>query len=647
LRGVPARKPRAGDRDGDYVPQLATLVEEAPQGDAWLHELKYDGYRIGCILSGGNARLVSRRGNDWTASFPELCEAAAALPARRALLDGEVAIVLPNGRTSFQALQNALSGSRRRALKYFVFDLLELDGNDLRKLALEERKAKLEKLLAGARGGVLVYSEHFVGDGPKVLERACELGAEGIVSKRRDQPYRPGRNRSWLKIKCMQRQELVIGGFTDPEGSRSGIGALLMGYYEEDRLVSAGKVGTGPGFTAKYLAAFRKQLEAVEQEQCPFVPRPPGWLGKHAHWLKPVLVGEVAFNEWTEGGSIRHGSFQGLRPDRRARDVVRERPQPVREAARPASAAAGSAVVVAGVAITTPERRIYPSFGFTKRDLVELYAEMGDRVLAYLGGRPLTLVRCEHGVTKSDALRSECRFLRHEPGWHRWARPSIRRVELVEQKKVGQYLVVDDVEGLLSVIQGDIVELHCWSSTADRPERPDRLIFDLDPGPEVGWKRVVRAALDLRARLLDVGLESFVKLTGGKGLHVVVPFEPEHSFEEAFEASRLLAETFAASDKSLLTTAFAKAARRGKILIDYKRNHRAAVAVAAYSTRALPVGSISMPVSWRELPDTSGSDAYTVSNVRARLRAQKRDPWAALYRTRQRLGRSARRPRAR
>jgi bifunctional non-homologous end joining protein LigD len=318
-----------------YRAQLATLVETPPSGPEWLHELKYDGYRIGCYIDNGAVRLESRRGRDWTQSFPEVVEAAKALGVRQALLDGEVAIVLPDGRTSFQALQNAFSGAPRAGLSYFVFDLLHLDGEDLAALPLEHRKRRCEKLLRRARkNSIIRYSEHLEIDGPTLLERTCELGGEGIISKRRDQPYRPGRNEGWLKTKCVKRQEFVIGGFTDPEGSRSGIGALLVGYHEESLLRFGGKVGTGRGFTAKYLAEVRKQLEALEQKQCPFVPPPPGTVGRNAHWVKPVLTGEVVFTEWTQGGNVRHGSFQGFRADKRARDVIREEPRRARTDSR-------------------------------------------------------------------------------------------------------------------------------------------------------------------------------------------------------------------------------------------------------------------------------------------------------------------------
>ncbi len=307
-----------------YRPQLALLVEEAPEGDEWIHEVKYDGYRIGCAIEAGGVALSSRRGKDWTREFPEVAASAARLPVKSALLDGEVAAVLPDGRTSFQALQNALSGEGPRRLVYFLFDLLHLDGEDLAARPLAERKAALRALLSGRE--VLRYATHVEGGGPAAFREACRLGLEGIVSKRRDDRHRPGRSAAWVKTKCVRRQELVIGGFTDPEGGgRDAIGALLVGHYEGTLLRFAGKVGTG--FTNAEARGLRSRLAPLVAEECPFAPRPAGPLGRSAHWVRPRLVCEVAFAEWTGDGKVRHASFQGLREDRSAREVVREAPR--------------------------------------------------------------------------------------------------------------------------------------------------------------------------------------------------------------------------------------------------------------------------------------------------------------------------------
>lgn len=310
----------------EYRPQLAMLVKAPPAGDQWLHEIKFDGYRIGCRIRGGRVTLTSRNGHDWTAAFPEIVAAAAKLKARDALLDGEAAMVLPDGRTSFQALQHAFTGTAPRAgLVYFVFDLLRHDGRSLEALPLEERKTRLRALVGRRTTGRIRYAAHVEGRGEEFFRQACRHGLEGIISKRRDEPYHAGRHGSWLKTKCTRRQEFVIGGFTDPEGMRSGLGALLIGHYEDGRLIFAGKVGTG--FTHKGAIELRETLEAIAQARCPFDPPPAGALGRHAHWVRPTLVCEVVFTEWTDDGRIRHPSYQGLRRDKRPREVVRERPR--------------------------------------------------------------------------------------------------------------------------------------------------------------------------------------------------------------------------------------------------------------------------------------------------------------------------------
>jgi bifunctional non-homologous end joining protein LigD len=632
-----------------YRAQLATLVQEAPSGSEWIHELKYDGYRIGCLIHAPEVRLESRRGNDWTSSFPELVEAARHVPARLAVLDGEVAIVAPSGKTSFQALQNAFAGGGRAGLSYFAFDLLHLDGRDISKLPLDARKAELRSVLQSLPADSIIrYSDHFEEDGALILRRACEIGAEGIVSKRRDLPYRPGRNAGWLKAKCIQRQEFVIGGFTDPEGSRQGIGSVLVGYYEGDELRFASKVGTGLGFTAQYLSKLRQLLESIEQKQSPFTPRPPGWLGRNAHWVQPVLVAEVAFTEWTDDAGIRHPSLQGFRQDKRAQEVVRESPHraalPVgnveasvsRNGASPGRPRPG-AMVVRGTAITSPERVVYPAFGFTKLDLAHFYDDVAERMLPHVRGRPLTLVRCERGVTKADGLRTECSFLHHSEGWHRWAPPSVRRVRIREQKKTGEYLVVDSAEALVALVQGDIVEIHVWNTTTDHIEQPDRMIFDLDPAPDVTWSALLDGARALRKRLESVGLKSWPRLTGGKGLHVVVPLQPELGWDAVYEYSHVVADSMARDAPSTFTTVFSKKMRAAKILVDYKRNHRAATAIASYSTRARPNGSVAIPLSWAELNATPRSDLFTVTSVKERLQAKKRDPWRGFWTCRQNL----------
>ena len=637
-----------------YRAQLARLVKQPPAGDEWLHEMKYDGYRIGCRIENGRVTLISRNGKDWTESFPEIAAAAADLGTRKALLDGEVAIVLPDGRTSFQALQNAFSGGSRRGLVYFVFDLLHLEGANLQQTALDERKDELLRLVGRptARGRIR-YSEYVAGQGDRMFAEACRLGLEGIISKRRDAPYKPGRAETWLKTKCVNRQEFVIGGFTDPEGSRQGIGALLVGFHEPDgRLTFGGKVGTG--FTAAIARGLRKRLEQLEQRDCPFDPPPKGWLGKNAHWVKPRLVAEVVFTEWTEEGKIRHPSFQGLRADKRPREVTRERaanaPPPAAasaarnfpragaaSAARNVGSASGGAVSrgpasrsaeVLGVRISHPDRVLYPQEGITKLALARFYERIAGWMVPHLEARPLTLVRCPEG------LRKQCFYMKHSKVW---APPALRRVLIPEKTKIGEYLVVDDVAALISLVQMDVLEIHTWNSRVETVELPNRIVFDIDPGAQVSWARVVETARLVRQMLESVGLESFAKTTGGKGLHVVVPLAPRADWRACLEFSRAFAEAIARHDPGLYTTAFAKAGREKKILIDYLRNNRTNTSVAAFSTRARERAPVSMPVRWDEVTTALRPAAWTVLTVERRLTRLRHDPWAGYWKTRQRL----------
>lgn len=629
-----------------YRAQLARLVKEPPAGDEWLHEMKYDGYRIGCRIEKGRVTLVSRNGKDWTDAFPEIAAAAGHLGTHKALLDGEIAIVLPDGRTSFQALQNAFSGASRRGLVYFVFDLLHIEGANLQPSPLEARKQELLRLVGRptARGRIR-YSEHVVGQGDRTFAEACRLGLEGIISKRRDSPYKSGRADTWMKVKCVHRQEFVIGGFTDPEGSRVGIGALLVGFYGADaRLTFGGKVGTG--FTRAVSRDLRKRLEQIEQRDCPFDPRPKGWLGKHAHWVEPRLVAEVVFTEWTDEGKIRHPSFQGLRADKTPREVRRERagnaPAPVSSARGNLTAATAQltaaakrpteAADVAGVRISHPERILYPGAGITKIALAQFYERIADWIAPHLEARPLTLVRCPEG------LRKECFYMKHSKVW---APPAVRRVLIPEKTKVGEYLVVDDLAALISLVQMDVLEIHTWNSHVEALELPNRIVFDIDPGAQVSWRAVVEAARLVRQMLETVGLESFPKTTGGKGLHVVVPLAPRADWRSCLEFSRALAGAMTRHDPGLYTTAFAKAGREKKILVDYLRNNRTNTSVAAFSTRAREGAPVSVPVRWGELTPALDPAAWTVLTLERRLARLRTDPWAEYWTSRQRLAANA------
>jgi bifunctional non-homologous end joining protein LigD len=623
----------------DFVaPQLATLVASAPTESGWLFETKFDGYRMLARLQDGRVRWISRNGRDWSDRFDELTPVLARLPAKAALLDGEVVVVRPNGTTSFQGLQRVLAGESSAKLTYAVFDLLHLDGHDLRARRLLERKRLLRELLAhGTRRSPISYSAHVEGTGAEVFVAACRAHLEGVVAKRADAPYRSGRTRDWLKLKCGMRQEFVVVGFTEPQGSRAGFGALALAVHEHGRLRYAGRVGTG--FDQARLTDLRRRLDALRVAQPPVAGPLSAAARRGVAWVRPELVAEIAFTGWTEDGLVRQGSFEGLREDKPARDVVRERPKVsarrIDPAARNVRVARARAEEVAGIAITHPDRVLFAEAGITKLELARYYAELAPRILPHVAERPLSVVRCPEGSSGA------CFFQKHAgPGF-----PSaVRSVEIRESGGGrARYLTIDSVEGLIALVQMGVIELHPWGSRNDRVDAPDRLFFDLDPAPDVPWRNVAEAALQLRERLAKLDLEAFLKTTGGKGLHVVVPLERRLSWEELKGFSHAVAVDMARSEPKLYIATASKAQRGGRIFIDYLRNARGATAVAAYSARARPNAPVSTPIGWNELDGKVRADTFTVANLRRRLTSKRRDPWADFEGVRQALGARARR----
>jgi bifunctional non-homologous end joining protein LigD len=627
------------------APQLATLTTDAPAGPEWLHELKYDGYRALCRVEGGAARIFSRSGKEWTREMASVARAASALPLDDAWLDGEVVVFGPDGRTSFQALQNALAEKRDDALAYVVFDLPFLDGRDLRALPLVARKQELAALVARAApaGDVIRFGDHVEGDGPAFFRQAAGLGVEGIVSKRRDAPYESTRTTTWRKVRCQKRQEFVVAGFTAPAGSRVGLGALLIGVYDRGALVYVGRVGTG--FDDATLRTLRTRLDAMRIETSPFAPgeiAPP----KGSTFVRPELVAEVVFTEWTSDGQLRHPTFQGFREDVRAIDVVRERPAETptvtarrtkaRKAAGqpPVSPPSGTvaktrkdaAATVAGVRLTHPERLLWPEVGVTKQELAQFYESIAAWMVPHLDGRPLSLVRGPQGHT------GEQFFHKHVgKGWP----DAIRLTNVREGGKEITYAMVADAAGLVGLAQMDVLEIHPWGSRHDQIEKPDRIIFDLDPDPALPWRRIVEAAAHVRVFLHDLGLTSFVKTTGGKGLHVVVPIARKLEWDEVKSFSGAVASTLAKRDRALFTASMAKSARTGKVYVDFLRNGRGQTAVAAYSTRARAGAPVSTPLRWDELLSESSGDRWNVRNLPKRLGSMKADPWEGFFEERQ------------
>lgn len=597
----------------DFVaPQLATLVDAVPEGNAWLHELKFDGYRLLCRIDNGSVTVLTRTAQNWTDRFGVVVDAAKKLPARQLLIDGEVVAVTDDGKPSFQLLQNSLRGADASRLIYYGFDLLWLDGRDLRGMPLVERKQILAKILSGAKKTAIRYSEHWIGRGQTLFEKACKTGLEGIVAKRLNAPYRSGRVRSWLKIKCSKSQEFVIGGFTDPAGARTGFGALLLGIHDDrGALLYAGRVGTG--FDDRALRDLRARLKPLERRSTPFASLPKSAGFKKVHWVEPKLVCEVVFAAWTSDRLLRHPSFKGLREDKPAREISREVAAPVAAADAPNNAAAR----VAGVRLTHPDRVLYPDQGITKRDLALYYEHIAGRILPHLKDRPLTVVRCPAGRQRQCFYQRHARAATTAP---------IRSLTVREKGKNARYLSVDSLPGLIALVQLGVLELHAWGSRAPHLELPDLLTIDLDPGPEAGWEQIREAAARVRSVLQDLELGAFVKSTGGKGLHVVVPITAQQPWDFVKTFFRALAENVVRREPGRYTATASKAKRQGKIFVDYLRNARTATAVCAYSTRARPGAPVAMPLAWEDL-EKDPRARFTVRTVPEYLAGQRADPW--------------------
>ena len=619
-------------------PTLATLVDKPPHGDDWIHEIKYDGYRILARWAGGKVRLLSRNGKDWTDKFAAIAGQVKKIKAKSAWLDGEVCAVDAKGRSSFQGLQNALNGSGAKALVYFVFDLPYLDGYDLRGAALSERKRLLQALLERS-GTLLRHSPDVRGSGDEVYRQACSMSLEGIVSKRLDSAYGSGlRTRHWVKVKCALRQEMVIGGFTDPQGSRSGFGALLLGVHENGRLRYAGKVGTG--FDDKLLVDLRTKLDRLERDAAPFVNPPRGFEAKGAHWVEPKLVAEVRFTEWSEAGALRHPSFLGLRADKKAADVVREtqvhvEPNPksskagngVKTKPRKAkSAGAASADTVAGVKLSNPDKPYFPEANLTKISLARYYEAVADRMLPLVKGRPLSLVRCPDGWNR------ECFYQKHAD---KSVHAAVSRVRVPESNGTATYFSADSLQALIGLVQWGVIELHPWGSHVPQPEKPDVLIFDFDPADDVPWEKLVEAVKMLKTLLAKLGLTGFLKTTGGKGLHVVVPIKRTLTWDQAKTFTRAVADLLVRTFPDRFLATVSKSKRQGKIFIDYLRNAEGATAIAPYGIRARKNAPVSTPIAWEELAKDVRFDYFNVKTVPLRLSRLREDPWKGFATTRQ------------
>jgi bifunctional non-homologous end joining protein LigD len=600
----PPKPPRAKasrSKSGGKLPafqsvQLATLVDHVPEGGRWLHELKYDGYRTLVAVGNGEARGYTRSGLDWSEKYPAILAEAAALDVSNALIDGEAVVILPDGRTSFQALQAALKEDPQ-SIVFYAFDLLELDGEDLTGLPLVERKEKLAALLAG-RDGHLLYSDHIVGQGEELFERICKTGLEGIVSKRSDAKYVGSRTPTWVKTKCTRRQEFVLVGWTPSDKGRE-FRSLLLGTHENGELRYSGKVGTG------FPAALREELMAkmapLEREE-PTVAAPRAEV-RGAHWIAPELVAEIAFTEFTDakegGGSVlRHPSFLGLRGDKKAAAVVLETPQPVEQVIAEAPSS--------GVKISNPQRMIFPEDKLTKGDLAAYYEAVSPIMLPWMGSRPISLVRCPQGRAK------KCFFQKHDSGMFGDA---VRQVPITEKDGHKEnYLYVEKSEGVLTCVQMGTIEFHGWGSRVADVEKADRLVFDLDPDEGLDFADVVSAAFHVHDLLAEIGLVTFPMVTGGKGVHVIAPLTPSAEWPQVKDFAHRFALALAQAEPDRFTAALAKVKRKGVIFLDYLRNQRGATAVMPYSARSRPGAPIAVPITWEELRGLDTASAWHITD---------------------------------
>ena len=604
-------------------PQLATLVDTVPAGSNWLFEMKYDGYRCLAAVAGEAVRLHTRNGKDWTGQFGALAAPLGALGIGSALIDGEICAFDRRGRTDFTALKAVLSHGGR--LEFFAFDLLELDGRDLTRLPLAERKLKLKALLAKAgRGSPVQYSEHVAGHGEKVLAALCRDGHEGVIAKRADAPYRSERNRDWLKVKCTRRQEFVIGGWS-PSAKRNGFASLLVGAFEDGKLVYRGRVGTG--FDNDSLIELGAELDKRRRKTSPFTGV-PAEIARRARWVEPELVGEIAYAELTGDGMLRHPSFIGLRGDKPAAEVRMETSM-TQDASGAESPGIEDGEVVAerlGVRLTSPDRVVFPGQGVTKADLVGYYEAVAEAMLPHIARRPLSLVRCPQGRAKA------CFFQKHDTGGFP---PQMQSMPIAESDGERQdYFFIEDLAGLVAGTQMNVLEWHIWGSRCADVEKPDRLVFDIDPDVGLDFAAVRDAAVEIRERLDGLGLVSYAMVSGGKGIHVVVPLRPRLEWDAAKAFCRAFAQQLAAAAPERFTAHLSKARRKGRLFLDYLRNERGSTAISPWSVRSREGAPVAVPVSWDEVPGLGKANGFSLAAAAERAGE---DVWSGYFDQKQSL----------
>lgn len=626
-------------------PQLATLVEQPPESEEWVHEIKFDGYRAITTIENGKVTIRTRRGHDWTDKFASIANALKKVRVKTAIIDGEIVAVDPSGKTDFQRLQNTLKSGEKAQLIYYAFDLLYLNGEDLTDRPLVQRKELLRQMINQAQVDSFRFSQHFEKSGKDMLAASCKMKLEGIISKRADSPYSPGRSSSWLKIKCIQGQEFVIGGFTPPKGSRSGFGALLLGAYEDGKFRYVGKVGTG--FTGASLAELHAKLKKIVAKTTPFEVASPREKG--VTWVKPKLVANVQFTEFTGDRILRHPSFQGLREDKQPEAVVIEKEKPIELVEAPADSKSKSTKkyskakpaktkfvfnpggVLKDFPLTNPNKILFPKPKITKREVAAFYDEIQEWMLPLVANRPLALKRCPSGVA------AQCFFQKHKSKGD----PDELHSKMIfsDYKKENEEIIwIDSPEGLVSLVQMGAFEIHHWGSHKNDIDHPDQIVFDLDPDPGVKWPIVRDAAFEIRELLEQLELESFVKVTGGKGVHVQVPIDPIYDWDQIKSFSKTVVSHLSNKYPKRFLHQMSKSKRKGKIFLDYLRNGYGATSVVPFAVRAKANAPVALTMSWEDLKKVAAPDMYSIDEALKVLKKRKVDPWDGYLEMRQKIG---------
>ncbi|VVM43080.1 Multifunctional non-homologous end joining protein LigD [Pseudomonas fluorescens] len=632
-------------------PELATLVEKAPEGE-WSYEIKFDGYRIMARIDHGEVKLFTRNGHDWTHKLPKQAEALASLQLESAWLDGEMVVANEQGVPDFQALQNAFDSGRSGNIIYYLFDMPYLNGVDLREVPVEERRVALATVLKPSEDPLLRFSDAFAEEPDALLNSACQMQMEGLIGKRLGSPYVSRRSSDWIKLKCKHRQEFVVVGYTDPKGARNAFGALLLGLHDRDsgKLKYAGKVGTG--FNEKTLKSIYEQLKPLLTKKPSVVNPPSGFDAKGVHWLKPVLLAEIAFAEMTKEGSVRHAVFHGLRDDKPAQDITEERPKVVKKSpeekpaaskkassekapSKKAASKTSSAEKVAPapsqlglgagkVRITHPERVIDASSGTTKVQLAEYYASVAEWILPELKDRPVALVRAPDGIAGELFFQKNAERL------------AIPGITTLDKELTGQpIMIINSAEALIGAVQMSTVELHTWNATSDKLDKPDRFVLDLDPDPALPWKSMVEATHLTLSVLDELGLKAFLKTSGGKGIHIVVPLTRKLGWDEVKDFSHAIVSHMAKLLPERFSAVSGPKNRVGRIFIDYLRNGLGATTICTYAARTREGLPVSVPVFPEEVAELKGGNQWNIHTVHERLTEVGNEPWADLNKTRQ------------